>query len=144
MIIRTQLSLALLASVAVVAGAAAGGGVAATRVAQVNRWCRTNDAAWLGRVISAAGYGNIACSGVAYVIGGRGRDIYVWATSEPGPLSEPGRQTRIAGVVVRYGRVRAAWRAHRRRVWVQAGPTTARLWPLWRVRRLVCASLKTP
>jgi hypothetical protein len=134
--------LALLASTAVVTAAATGTGEAPDQVAQVD-WCRTKDAAWVGRVITAAGYGKKSCSGAAFVVGSRGRDLYVWATSELGSLSDRGRRVRIAGVVVRYGRVRAAWRAHRRRVWVEAGPTTARLWPVWRLRALVCASVKT-
>jgi hypothetical protein len=138
----TRRALALLASSAVVAVAATGTGEAHGHVAKVD-WCRTKDAGWVGRVVDAAGYSKTSCAGAAYLIGSRGRDLYVWATSEPGVVSDQGKRVRIAGVVVRYGRVRAAWRTHRRRVWVEAGPTTARLWPAWRLRKLVCASVAT-
>src|SRR5919112_219475 len=125
---RVRLPLALLAMTTVVAATAASGGGAANQAAQEDRWCRTKSAAWVGRVITAAAYGKIACSGVAYVVGDRGRDLYVWATSARGPVRYPGRQLRIAGVIVQYDHVRATWRGPPRNVWVEAGPTTARLW----------------
>jgi hypothetical protein len=51
---------------------------------------------------------------------------------------------RVAGVRVHIDRLRAVWRAGRRNVWIQAGPTTRDLPAPSRWRRLVAASLARP
>jgi hypothetical protein len=79
----------IFASTAVVAAFVTGAGEAGNEAAEVN-WCRTSDAAWIARVLSAAGYNKNSCSGAAYVVGGKGRDLYLWATSEPGRLRDAG------------------------------------------------------
>jgi hypothetical protein len=47
----------------------------------------------------------------------------------------------VAGARVHLNRIRATWRAGRRNVWIEAGPTTDDLPPPPRWRRLVAASL---
>jgi hypothetical protein len=111
-------------------------------------WPHTADADWLARAVARGGYPRVGCTGSALVIdtGGRGRsghDLYVW-TVRSRTLGDYRftRTTRVAGVRVRSDRLRAVWRARRRRVWiwVEAGPTTQRLLPLARLRRLVRAT----
>jgi hypothetical protein len=75
--------------------------------------------------------------GSAFVIdyGGRGlygHDLYIWAFTSTSPRLVPEfRRLRIIAGVGVYGfyEHRAVWRAGRRNVWVEAGPTSHRLPP---------------
>src|SRR5713226_8082884 len=77
-------------------------------------WPHTTDAAWLARALTRAGLGSFGCTGSAFVVdlGGDAStgQIYVW-TTRGRPFEKPAAQTRIAGVVVRFDRVRGVWRA---------------------------------
>ena len=105
-------------------------------------WPHTRDAAWLYRALQEAGYRRIGCTGSAFVIGRRRHDLYIWAFTAPRLSREPNmRAAKVADVRVYSNRIRAVWRAGRRNVWVEAGPTTARLPRPARLRRLVRATV---
>jgi hypothetical protein len=109
---------------------------------QPGEWPHTRDAAWLYQALRQTGYRRIGCTGSAFVIGRPRHDLYVWAFSAPRLSREPGmRASRVAGVRVYWNRIRAVWRAGRRNVWVEAGPTTDRLPRPARLRRLVRATV---
>jgi len=103
--------------------------------AMPGEWPHTRDAGWLWHALQLAGYREPDCTGTAFVIdyGGRGfygHDLYIWAGTAPRLVPEFRRFRTIAGVRV-YGfyEHRAVWRAGRRIVWVEAGPTSHRLPP---------------
>jgi hypothetical protein len=112
-------------------------------------WPHTRDAAWLARALTRAGLGSFGCTGSAFVVD-LGADpsaspsagqIYVW-TTRGRLLVQPTAHTRIAGVVVRYDRVRGVWNAKGRNVWVQTA-SSERLLPVHRWGRIVRATLAT-
>jgi hypothetical protein len=113
-------------------------------------WPQTKDAAWLARALRRAGLGSFGCTGSAFVVdlGGPASagQIYVWANRGPAPdptaLAHPSARTRIAGVIVRYDRVRGLWRAKGRNVWVQTASSQPLL-PVHRWARIVRATLTT-
>ena len=113
-------------------------------------WPHTRDAAWTVKVLRTAGYGSNGCTGSALVVdlGGPGRtghDLYVWAFTARRLAIEPGMHTvRVTGVRIHVDGLRAVWRAGRRNVWIEAGPTTRRLPRVARWRALVAASVVTP
>jgi hypothetical protein len=106
-------------------------------------WPHTRDAYWLVGVLHRAGFEHHGCTGSAFTIElRRGGDLYVWAFTARRLRTEPGMSTRrVAGVRVHLNRIRAVWRAGRRNVWVEAGPTTRRLPSPSGWRWLVVASL---
>jgi hypothetical protein len=111
--------------------------------AMPGEWPHTRDADWLVHVLHRAGFANHGCSGSAFTVELRqGGDLYVWAFTARRLRAEPGMSIRlIAGVRVHVNRTRAVWRAGRRNVWIEAGPTTSDLPTPSRWRRLVAASL---
>jgi hypothetical protein len=99
-------------------------------------------------VIAAAGYRRTDCTGSAFVIdaGDRGRsgnDLYVWAFDSAEVPNYSAVRARVAGVELQYDRTRAVWRTRGRNIWVEAGPTTMRLLPVDRLRKLVEATVTT-
>jgi hypothetical protein len=139
--------LGLVAVLAATVAASCGGGAnSVIHCAVRGEWPRTADAAWVAKVIATAGYKRTDCTGSAFVIdtGGRGRsghDLYVWTTRSQSVPDYASPGTRSAGVDIQYDRIRAVWRGGSRNVWVEAGPTTRRLLPLKRIRKLVRASV---
>ena len=108
---------------------------------QRGEWPHSGDAAWLYGKLRQAGYRRIGCTGSAFVVGRPRHDLYVWALGAPRLSREPDmRPSTVARARVYSNRLRAVWRAGRRNVWVEAGPTTARLPPPARLRRLVRAT----
>jgi hypothetical protein len=108
-------------------------------------WPHTRDADWVVRVLQRAGFQQHGCTGSAFTIElPRGGDLYVWAFTARRLRTEPAMSTRrVAGVRVHLNRIRAVWRAGRRSVWIEAGPTTRRLPAPARWRRIVVASRTT-
>jgi hypothetical protein len=112
-------------------------------------WPRTADAAWTERVVKASGFPRIGCTGSALVVstgrvGSSGHDLYVWArTTRRLGLWPDMRRQRVAGVTVFANRLLAAWHVGRRSIWVEAGPSTPRLLPLARLRKLIRATVTT-
>jgi hypothetical protein len=108
-------------------------------------WPHTKDAAWLARALTRAGLGSFGCTGSAFVadLGGplAAGQIYVWTTRGPA-IEHPKSRVRIAGVPVRYDRVRGTWRARGRNVWVQSA-SNGPLLPSRRWARIVRATLVT-
>ena len=106
-------------------------------------WPHTRDADWLVRVLQSAGFAHHGCTGSAFTVDlGRGQDLYVWAFTARRLRADPDMHVRVvAGVRVHVNRLRAAWRAGRRTVWIEAGPTTRGLPRPQRWRRVVAASL---
>ena len=109
-------------------------------------WPHTRDADWVVRVLQRAGFAEHGCTGSAFTIDlARGQDLYVWAFTARRWRPEPDMRMRVvAGVRVRLNRIRASWRAGRRTVWIEAGPTTRTLPPVARWRSLVVASRTLP
>jgi hypothetical protein len=110
-------------------------------------WPHTKDAAWLARALTRTGLGSYGCTGSAFIVdlGGDAStgQIYVW-TTRGRLVGEPGAgPTRIAGVLVRYDRVRGVWRAAGRNVWVQTASSRPLL-PTRRWARIVRATVTTP
>jgi hypothetical protein len=109
-------------------------------------WPHTKDAAWLARALTRAGLGSFGCTGSAFVadLGGDNStgQIYVW-TTRGRAFEQPRAHTRIAGVIVRYDRVRGLWCAKGRNVWVQTASSQPLL-PAHRWARIVRATLATP
>jgi hypothetical protein len=113
-------------------------------------WPHTKDAAWLARALTRTGLGSFGCTGSAFVVdlgaesstSPSAGQIYVWTTRGP-LLMPPTAQTRIAGVVVHYDRVRGVWKARGRNVWVQTA-SSEHLLPVRRWARIVRATLATP
>ena len=115
-------------------------------------WPHTADAKWLARALTKAGFSSGSCTGSAFIVDLGGvaftGQIYVWATHGPavthphGPLGF-GRikSTRIAGVIVRYDRLRGLWRTKGHNVWVQAASRP--LLPAYRWSQIVRATLAT-
>ena len=110
-------------------------------------WPRTKDAAWLWKRIRSVGYRDIGCTGSAFVIdyggiGMYGHDLYIWAFSAPRlAVDRNQRRYRVIGGVRVYGSYpRVAWRAGRRNVWLESGPSSTRLPPLGVLARLVRAT----
>jgi hypothetical protein len=109
-------------------------------------WPHTADAKWLARVLRASSYEQFGCTGSAFVIdtGGRevyGHDLYVWAFPNPAvPHPRTFVRTTVAGVAIWHDRLQGVWRAGTRNVWVEAGPTTRKLLPVTRLRRLIRAT----
>ncbi len=117
--------------------------------AMPGEWPRTRDAGWLLRTLERAGYREPDCTGSAFVIdyGGRGlygHDLYIWAFTARRLVPEFRRFRTIAGVRV-YGCTehRAVWRAGRRNVWIEGGPTTNRLPPVRVLVPIVRATLRS-
>jgi hypothetical protein len=110
------------------------------------QWPHTRDADWVVRVLDRAGFERRGCTGSAFTIElPGGGDLYVWAFSTKRLVPEPRMALRRVGrASVHVSRLRAEWRAGRRTVWIEAGPSTLRLPPLSRWRQLVAASLVTP
>lgn len=112
-------------------------------------WPHSKDAAWLSRALTRADLGSFGCTGSAFVVDlGAGStspssgQLYVW-TTRGRLLAQPAAHTRIAGVVVRYDRVRGVWSAKGRNVWVQTASSEPLL-PVRRWGRIVRATLATP
>jgi hypothetical protein len=107
-------------------------------------WPHTADAAWLAGVLRRAGYRDVGCTGsafdVAYDYGVPGRDFYIWAVTAPRLRPESPQYRILAGVRVYGNAVRVAWRAGRRNVWVEQGPTARKLPPARVLERLIRAS----
>ena len=143
--IRTHvLRAALVAAIGV--AAACGQGNVAVECERPGDWPHTPGAAWVARVIAAAGYERTGCTGSAFVIdtGGRGRsgqDLYVWGWRGRVPRNYSRQRVRIGGVEIHYNRLRAVWQAREHVVWLEAGPTTRRLLPVRRMAPLVRASV---
>jgi hypothetical protein len=106
-------------------------------------WPHTRDADWLVGVLQRAGLEQHGCTGSAFTVDlGRGQDLYVWAFAARRLRVDPDMHVRlVGGARVHLNRLRAAWRAGRRNVWIEAGPTTRVLPAPGRWRRLVAASL---
>jgi hypothetical protein len=120
----------------------------AVSCSQPGEWPHTPDAAWTARVIAASGLKRIGCTGSALVIdtGGLGRaghDLYVWANRSKALPKYGVRLATMEGVRIHYNSRRAAWHVQGRNVWIAAGPTTQRLLPLSRLRKLIRASTTT-
>ena len=120
--------------------------------AMPGEWPHTRNAGWLWHALGRAGYREPDCTGSAFVIdygGGAlyGHDLYIWAFTSTSPhlMPEFRRFRTIAGVRV-YGfyEHRAVWRAGRRNVWVEAGPTSYRLPPARVLAPIVRATLRAP
>jgi hypothetical protein len=112
------------------------------RCSYPGEWPHTADAAWTARVIAASGFKRIGCTGSALVIdtGGRGRsghDLYVWTSRSKALPKYGSRLATIEGVLIHYDRLRAVWRVDARNVWIEAGPSTLKLLPLKRLRKLI-------
>ncbi len=111
-------------------------------------WSRTRDAGWLWLALRRAGYRDIGCTGERFIVvyrgtGFWGHDAYVWAITAPRLTPEVRRFRTIAGVrIYGYYEHRAVWRAGRRNVWIEGGPTTYRLPPLLVLTRIVRATLR--
>jgi hypothetical protein len=114
-------------------------------------WCQppalsqAGDAEWLIARLRRARFAVTDCTGSAFVVdycgpGSRGHDVYVWAFTVSRLMPESSRYRLIAGTRVYGHTVRLAWRAGGRNVWIQSGPTTRRLPPIWVVRRIVYAT----
>jgi len=90
----------------------------------------------------ACGFQHHGCTGSAFTIEQpRGGNLYVWAFTARRLRAEPAMSTRrVAGVRVHLNRIRAVWRAGRRNVWIEAGPTTRDLPPPSRWRGVVAAA----
>jgi hypothetical protein len=147
---RVRAGFVVVAALLLTAAASHAGAAAPdVRCATPGEWPHTTDAAWTVRVIRAGRFRRIGCTGSAFVIdtggiGPSGHDLYVWAlTTHRLYLWADMRRERIGGVTVFANRLRAAWRAGHRSVWVEAGPTTQKLLPLVRLRRLIRASITT-
>jgi hypothetical protein len=112
-------------------------------------WPHTRDANWLWRALERAGYREPDCTGSAFVIdyGGRGlygHDLYVSAFTSRRLVPEFRRFRMIAGVrIYGYYEHRAVWRAGRRNVWIEGGPTTYRLPPVRVLTPIVRATLRS-
>lgn len=117
-------------------------------------WPHTADANWLARALTKAGFSSGSCTGSAFIVDLGGvaftGQIDVWATHGPavthprGPLGFGQiNTTRIAGIIVRYDRLRGLWRAKGHNVWVQTA-SSQRLLPVRRWARIVRATLTTP
>ncbi len=109
-------------------------------------WPHTKDAAWLARALTQTGFGSFGCTGSAFVVDLGGDtstgQIYVW-TTQGRLIAPPAAHLRIAGVVVRYDRVRGVWPAQGRNVWVQTASSRP-LPPSRRWARIIRATLATP
>ncbi len=132
---------------ALVFGLACGHEKVSIRCEHPGEWPHTAGAEWTARVIATAGYERTGCTGSAFVIdtggtGPSGHDLYVWGWRGRVPPNYSKRRLRIGGAEIQYDRLRATWQAGERVLWVEAGPTTRRLLPLHRVRRLIRASLE--
>jgi len=110
---------------------------------QPGEWPHTRDAAWLAQVLHRAGYARTDCTGSAFVIRLGGRDLYVWAFTSGSSRFPHMRALHVGGATVHVeARLRAVWRARRRLVWVEAGPTSHYLPRLSRLAPLIRASLQ--
>ena len=108
-------------------------------------WPQTRDAVWLARVLRHAGYAREECTGSAFVIRLGRKDLYMWAFTSRSNRFPYTRTVRVAGVAVHVeAHLRAAWRARRRLVWVQAGPTSHSLPAPSRLAPLIRASSSVP
>ena len=105
-------------------------------------WPQTRDADWVVRVLQRAGFKQHGSTGSAFTIElPSGGDLYVWVFTARRLRTEPAMSTRrVAGVRVHFNRIRAVWRAGRRNIWVEAGPTTRDLPAPSRWSRLVVAA----
>src|ERR1700730_16849522 len=76
-------------------------------------WPHTKDAAWLAAALRRAGLASFGCTGSAFVadLGGDAStgQIYVWTTQGRRAFEHLSAHARIAGVIVRYDRVRGVW-----------------------------------
>jgi hypothetical protein len=107
--------------------------LAGVQCSMPGEWPHTRDAVWLWQALERAGFREPDCTGSALVVdyGGTGlfgHDLYIWASKAPHLVPEFRRFRTIAGVrVYGYYEHRAVWRAGKRNVWVEGGPTTYRL-----------------
>ena len=92
---------------------------------------------------------DIGCTGSAFTIdyGGAGlfgHDLYIWAFSASRLAVDPHqRRHRVIAGVRAYGSYpRVAWRACRRNVWAESGPSSTRLPPAEVLARLVRATTR--
>jgi hypothetical protein len=120
----------------------------AVSCSQRGEWPHTADAAWTARVIAASGFNRIGCTGSAFVIdtegsGRSGHDLYVWANRSKALPRYGSRLATMEGVRIYYNLRRAVWHVRGRNVWIEAGPTTPRLLPVSRLRKLIRASTTT-
>jgi hypothetical protein len=104
-----KLFVALVLTTLCVIASAAYGRFAAT-CEMPGEWAHTRDAAWLASALTRAGFESFGCTGSAFVVDLGGPaftgQIHVWATRAPRGAGRYTTQTRLAGVVVSYGRVR--------------------------------------
>ena len=108
-------------------------------------WPQTHDAVWLARVLRRAGYAREDCTGSAFVIRLGRQDLYVWAFTSRLNRFPHTRTAQVGGASLHVEvRLRAVWRARRRLVWVEAGPTSRTLPALSRLAPLIRASLNVP
>ena len=120
-------------------------------------WPHTADANWLARALTRAGFSSSSCTGSAFIVDLGGASpaftgqTYVWAIHGPavtqtsrGPLGFGHiSSVRIAGVLVRYDRLRGVWHTRGRNVWVESASSQPLL-PAYRWAKIVRATLTTP
>ena len=119
-------------------------------------WPHTADANWLARALTRAGLSSSSCTGSAFIVDLGGASLafsgqtYIWAIHGPtithsrGPLGFGHiNSTRIAGVLVRYDRLRGVWHTNGRNVWVESASSQPLL-PAHRWAYIVRATLTTP
>jgi hypothetical protein len=95
-------------------------------------WPQTSDVAWLWQRLRASRYREIGCTGSAFTIdyggsGSSGHDLYIWASTAPKLSTESPRYRVVANVRIYGNAIRVVWRAGKRSVWLEQGPTSRQL-----------------
>jgi hypothetical protein len=87
--------------------------------------CTTPTLCWSRKVALEAGFRIAGSSGSAWIVKGRNRSFYFWATRSANDLRAEGYRVvrRLAGVEILTDGVRLVWRLRRATIWIEAGPT---------------------